>query len=61
MKFNRTLAAFGLAALLAACTAQTAQTPSAGYDVVIRGGTLYDGSGGAPSVGDVASAGDRIA
>ena len=30
------------------------------YDVVIRGGTLYDGSGGAPVVGDVAVRGDRI-
>ena len=49
------------ALLLAACTAQTAQTPPAGYDVVIKGGTIYDGSGGAPFVGDVAIAGDRIA
>jgi N-acyl-D-amino-acid deacylase len=31
------------------------------YDVVIRGGTVYDGSGGAPFQGDVAIAGDRIA
>lgn len=30
------------------------------YDVVIRGGTLYDGSGGAPVIGDVAVRGDRI-
>ena len=30
------------------------------YDVVIRGGTLYDGSGGAPVVGDIALKGDRI-
>ena len=29
-------------------------------DVVIRGGTLYDGSGGPPVVGDVAIDGDRI-
>jgi N-acyl-D-amino-acid deacylase len=49
------------ALLLAACTAQTAQTPPSDYDVVIRGGTIYDGSGGAPYVGDVAVAGDRIA
>ena len=32
-----------------------------GYDVVISGGTVYDGSGGAPFVGDVAIRGDRIA
>lgn len=31
------------------------------YDAVIRGGTVYDGSGGAPFVGDVAVKGDRIA
>ena len=30
------------------------------YDVVIRGGTVYDGSGGAPLVADVALSGDRI-
>src|SRR5687768_2625182 len=31
------------------------------YDVVIRNGTIYDGSGGAPVTGDVAIQGDRIA
>lgn len=31
------------------------------HDVVIRGGTLYDGSGGMPAAGDVAVDGDRIA
>ena len=31
------------------------------YDVVIRGGTIYDGTGGAPYQGDVAVKGDRIA
>ncbi|RDI99302.1 D-aminoacylase [Dyella solisilvae] len=31
------------------------------YDVVIRGGTVYDGSGGRPFVADVAVKGDRIA
>ena len=31
------------------------------YDVVIRNGTIYDGSGGAPYAGDVALSGDRIA
>src|SRR5712691_245724 len=33
----------------------------AAHDVVIRGGTIYDGSGGAPFAGDVAIDGDRIA
>jgi N-acyl-D-amino-acid deacylase len=31
------------------------------YDVVIRNGTIYDGSGGAPVTGDVAIRNDRIA
>lgn len=31
------------------------------YDLLIRGGTVYDGSGGTPFVGDVAIQGDRIA
>jgi N-acyl-D-amino-acid deacylase len=31
------------------------------YDVVIRNGTIYDGSGGAPITGDVAIKNDRIA
>ena len=66
--FKAALAA-GAAALLAllsggqACAAPAvaaaAQPPA--YDVVIRGGTIYDGSGGTPFVGDVALRGDRIA
>ncbi|KTD99972.1 aminoacylase [Sphingopyxis sp. H038] len=35
-----------------------AQTPA--YDLIIRGGTIYDGSGKAPVVGDVAIKDDRI-
>ncbi|WP_419162247.1 N-acyl-D-amino-acid deacylase family protein [Candidatus Palauibacter sp.] len=35
--------------------------PGADYDVVIRGGTVYDGSGDPPRVADVAIAGDTIA
>jgi N-acyl-D-amino-acid deacylase len=31
------------------------------YDVLLRGGTIYDGSGAAPYVGDVAMRGDRLA
>ncbi|HEX9691439.1 MAG TPA: D-aminoacylase [Gemmatimonadales bacterium] len=40
-------------AVFAACGPQ--------YDVVIRGGTIYDGSGSVPAVGDVAVAGDTVA
>lgn len=39
--------------------ARAAATPR--YDVVLRGGTIYDGGGGPPYVGDVALAGERIA
>ncbi len=46
-----------VAALLAGSAAAGPQR----YDVVIRGGTIYDGSGAKPYVGDVAIAGDRIA
>jgi N-acyl-D-amino-acid deacylase len=38
------------------CLATRAQQ----YDLIIRNGTVYDGSGGAPSVADVAVNGDRI-
>jgi N-acyl-D-amino-acid deacylase len=46
--------------------AALAATPGLGaggadYDVVIRGGTVYDGSGGKPYVADIAVKGDRIA
>src|SRR5688572_6417436 len=44
-----------LALLLTGC-ASTAPR----YDTVIRNGTLFDGSGDAPRVGDVAIAGDRV-
>ncbi len=52
MNLNRSLV---VAAMLAfACT------PAPRYDVIIRGGTIYDGSGGPPVVGDVAIDGDTI-
>ena len=46
-----------LICLAAVCLAARAQQ----YDVIIRNGTVYDGSGGAPRVSDVALNGDRIA
>lgn len=39
--------------------AQIAAKPAT-YDVIVRGGTLYDGTGAAPVKGDVAIKGDRI-
>ena len=50
-----------LAVLLAASLALLSATPAPHYDVVIRGGTVYDGSGGQPYAADVAIRGDRIA
>jgi N-acyl-D-amino-acid deacylase len=44
--------------LVAAAAALSACGPR--YDVVIRQGTIYDGSGAAPATGDVAIAGDSI-
>jgi N-acyl-D-amino-acid deacylase len=43
--------------LLAGCAGE----PAVEYDVVIRGGTVYDGSGDAPRVADLAVRGDAIA
>ncbi len=47
--------------LLLLAAGADAQQAAPTYDVVIRGGTIYDGSGGAPYAGDVAIEGDRIA
>ena len=58
---NRLLAA-GLGCLIAACTPlPTPGVGSAPFDVVIRGGTVYDGSGRAPRVADIGVVGDSIA
>ena len=61
MRFSR--AAF--LPFLAACAAAAAAPPpgtadNSPYDVLISGGTVYDGTGGTPFVGDVAIRGDRI-
>src|SRR3954447_11356508 len=49
-----------LAAALAGFLATSAAPPPAAYSVLIHGGTIYDGSGGTPYVGDVALKGDKI-
>ena len=55
---RRTIIAAVAALSLASCAAtQSAER----YDVIISGGTVYNGSGGAPFVADVAIRGDRIA
>ena len=48
-------AASAVLVLLAECAS------AAEYDIVLRGGTIYDGSGQAPFVGDVAIQGDVVA
>jgi N-acyl-D-amino-acid deacylase len=42
-------------------TILSACAPEPEYDIVLRNGTIYDGSGAAPIQGDVAIRGDRIA
>src|SRR6185295_13249446 len=51
----------GCALLLAVTLAASAAEAPKTYDLILRGGTIYDGSGGKPVVGDVAIDGDRIA
>jgi N-acyl-D-amino-acid deacylase len=53
----RAVAGLALSLLLLSCATPSAQAP---FDIVIRNGTVYDGSGGQPFVGDVAIRGDRI-
>jgi N-acyl-D-amino-acid deacylase len=48
-------------AFAAALAAASSAIAAPDYDVVIRGGTVVDGSGGKPIVADVAVKGDRIA
>ncbi len=68
MSVRRALSPLLLATVLtalAACRSAPSPPPApaaaALHEVVLRGGTIYDGSGGAPFVGDVAIDGDRIA
>lgn len=62
MKLHRlkTRYMFAATAALALSGCASTQMPPARYDIVIRGGTVYDGTGAAPVVGDVAINGDRI-
>ena len=63
MTIRRTLACLScLAASVASSLLSfaAAAADAGGYDVVISGGTIYDGGGGEPYTGDVAIRGDRI-
>jgi len=50
-----------LAAVALILASAASARPAPAYDTVIRGGTVYDGGGGAPFIADVAIKGDRIA
>lgn len=54
-RLRRILIGLGGSLLLAATPAYAQR-----YDLLVRGGTVYDGQGGAPFLGDVAVRGDRI-
>ena len=61
MRFLTCLTA-ALAALVASgCATSPPPQTAGGYDLVIRGGTVYDGSGGNPFAADIGIRGDRIA
>lgn len=45
---------------LVACTSSTQIVPSPVHDTIIRGGTVYDGTGNPPRVADIAIDGQRI-
>jgi N-acyl-D-amino-acid deacylase len=47
-------------AIALVASASVGAASAAAYDVVIRGGSVYDGSGGPPRIADVAVHGDRI-
>ena len=53
-------AVLSVPAVLAVLALPSAARAAEPYDVILRGGTIYDGSGGKPFTGDVAIQGDRI-
>jgi N-acyl-D-amino-acid deacylase len=53
--FMRLICCIAFAGLVYSCQ------PVQHYDAIVRGGTIYDGSGSDPFIGDVAVSGDRIA
>jgi len=62
MKQNFLWAVAFLTIVLAMFAQERFQSPApADFDVIIRGGTVYDGTGAAPRQADVAICGDRIA
>lgn len=60
MKSDSRICTLLMLALAATLPAAAAPPPATTHDLLLRGGTIYDGSGGKPYVGDVAIDGDRI-
>ena len=59
MKLNKLITAL-IVSTFASCFVAACTSPVS-YDVILRGGSIYDGSGEKPYIGDVAFDGDRIA
>ena len=57
----RLLKAGGILSALVALLVPAATVRAADYDVIIRGGMVYDGSGGKPRLADVGIRGDKVA
>ncbi len=57
----RSFLAAALLVALGGCASRGSQAPVEPYDLVILGGTVYDGSGGVPRRIDVGVRGDRVA
>jgi N-acyl-D-amino-acid deacylase len=58
---NRSLSSFAPGVILAVVWSLAACSPPPTHDVILRGGTVYDGSGGEPFVADIAIDNDTIA
>ena len=58
---NQSLSSFAPGVVLAVLWSLAACSPPPTYDVILRGGTVYDGSGGEPYVADIAIDNDSIA
>jgi N-acyl-D-amino-acid deacylase len=58
---NQSLSSLAPGVILAVLWSLAACSPPPTYDVILRGGTVYDGSGGEPYVADIAIDNDSIA
>src|SRR5207247_5586683 len=61
LSLSRTMHCFNTSVLIGCMTFLTAGAKAAQFDLIIRNGTIYDGSGNPPYIGDVAINRDRIA